>query len=213
VAGHPAAGTRRTPPAAPTAEAKPAEPKAAEPLVVGRVGRAHGVRGEVGVEVRTDAPDQRFAAGATLATEPAVRGPLQVRTSHWHSGRLIVAFEGIEDRDAAQALAGTLLLIDSSQTGDAGHDAWWDHELVGLRVQLADGQVVGSVRDVLHTGAQDLLVVAAEPGTPEVLVPFVAALVPSVDLTGGWLLLEPPPGLLPDQVSGPGVVGPGAAGG
>ncbi len=171
-------------------------------LVVGRVGRPHGLRGEVTVEVRTDDPDLRFAAGESLATDPAERGPLTVAGSRWHSGRLLVRFAGHEDRDAAEALRDTVLAIDSGQLELLEDpEQFYDHELIGLRVLTAGGEDVGTVSDVLHHG-QDLLVVdgAGDRAGAEILVPFVAAIVPEVDVAGGKLVIDPPAGLLdPDS--------------
>jgi 16S rRNA processing protein RimM len=167
-------------------------------LVVGRVGRPHGLRGEVTVEVRTDDPDLRFANGKSLATDPAEKGPLTVAGSRWHSGRLLVRFAGHEDRDAAEALRDTVLAIDSGQLEPLEDpEQFYDHELIGLRVLTAGGEDVGTVCDVLHHG-QDLLVVegAGTRAGAEILVPFVAAIVPEVDVTGGKLVIDPPAGLL-----------------
>ncbi len=170
-------------------------------LVVGRVGRPHGIRGEVTVQVRTDDPDLRFAAGSVLATEPAAQGPLTISASRWHSGRLLVTFAGYADRSRAEELRGTMLVIDSAEVGPAADpEEFHDYQLIGLGVQTVAGEPVGVVTDVLHQG-QDLLVIrprddppAAEQG--EVLVPFVAAIVPEVDVAAGRLVIDPPPGLL-----------------
>ena len=167
-------------------------------LVVGRVGRPHGLRGEVTVEVRTDDPDQRFAAGESLATIPAERGPLTVAGSRWHSGRLLVRFAGHESRDAAEALRDTMLAIDSGHLEPlADPEQFYDHDLIGLRVLTTAGKDVGTVSDVLHHG-QDLLVVerAEARSGAEILVPFVAAIVPEVDVAAGRLVIDPPAGLL-----------------
>lgn len=172
-------------------------------LVVGRVGRPHGLRGEVTVEVRTDDPDQRFAAGSSLATVPADRGPLTVAGSRWHSGRLLVRFAGHEDRDGAEALRDTVLAIDSDQLAPlADPEEFYDHDLIGLTVVTVAGEQVGAVADVLHHG-QDLLVIAgAGPRSgAEILVPFVAAIVPEVDVAAGKLVIDPPPGLLDPEAA------------
>ena len=167
-------------------------------LVVGRVGRPHGLRGEVTVEVRTDDPDQRFMAGSSLATVPAERGPLKVAGSRWHSGRLLVRFAGYEDRDAAEELRDTILAIDSDELEPLEDpDDFYDHDLIGLQVVTAVGDPVGAVSDVLHYG-QDMLVIEGT-GTrsgAEILVPFVSAIVPEVDVAAGRLVIDPPPGLL-----------------
>jgi 16S rRNA processing protein RimM len=164
-------------------------------LVVGRIRRPHGVRGDVTVEVRTDDPGGRFAVGATLATDPAERGPLTVKASRWHSGVLLVRFAGVEDRTTAEDLRGTWLVMDSADLGPtADPDEFYDHELIGLAAVTVGGEPVGVVTDVRHQG-QDLLVIES-PAEPELLVPFVAAIVPEVDVAAGRLVIDPPPGLL-----------------
>ncbi|WP_141577562.1 ribosome maturation factor RimM [Actinomadura sp. WMMA1423] len=168
-----------------------------EPLVVGRIGRPHGVRGEVAVDVRTDEPESRFAPGTAIATDPVAAGPLTIERKRWHSGRLLVRFAGIGDRDAAEELRGTWLVVDPGDISpSADPDDFHDQELLGLAVFTADGAEVGQVADVLHHG-QDLLVVRGAGG--EKLVPFVAALVPEVDVPGGRLVIDPPPGLLDES--------------
>jgi 16S rRNA processing protein RimM len=172
-------------------------------LVVGRVGRPHGLRGEVTVEVRTDDPDRRFEPGQALAAIPADRGPLVVAGSRWHNGRLLVRFAGHEDRDTAEALRDTILAIDSAELDPVEHpEEFYDHDLIGLRVLTVAGEDVGTVSDVLHHG-QDLLVVAGT-GTrrgAEILVPFVAAIVPEVDVAAGRLVIDPPAGLLDPEAA------------
>jgi 16S rRNA processing protein RimM len=171
-------------------------------LVVGRVGRPHGLRGEVTIEVRTDDPASRFAVGSMLLTNPPERGPLTVAAVRWHSGGLLVAFEGFQDRDAAETLRDTLLEIDSADLQPLGDpEEFYDHDLIGLHVVTVGGEAIGTVADVLHHG-QDLLVVegsGARSGA-ELMVPFVGALVPEVDVAGGRLVIDPPPGLIdPDE--------------
>src|SRR5258708_30114064 len=120
-------------------------------LVVGRVGRPHGIRGELTVQVHTDDPDLRFAAGSVLATEPAARGPLTVSASRWHSGRLLVTFAGYAGRSQAEELRGTLLVMDSSEVGPAADpEEFHDYELIGLEGLTRAGEPVGVVADVLH---------------------------------------------------------------
>lgn len=165
-------------------------------LVVGRIGRAHGIRGDVTVDVRTDDPATRFADGAVLLTDPEATGPLTVRSSRKHSGHLVVRFEGVRSRDAAEELRGTQLLVDSADLAPLDDpDEFHDHELIGLTVYTVDDETVGTVADVLHH-AQDVLVVNVPDGGDEVLVPFVTAIVPEVDVAGGRLVIDPPPGLL-----------------
>ncbi|MBB6173055.1 16S rRNA processing protein RimM [Nocardiopsis mwathae] len=164
-------------------------------LVVGRIGRAHGIRGDVAVDVRTDDPAERFAAGVKLLTDPDAAGPLTIRSVRTHSGRLLVRFEGIADRNAAEELRGVALLVDSEDIPPLDDpDEFHDHELIGLRVVTAEGGDVGVVDDILHN-AQDVLVIKDAAGE-EVLVPFVRELVPEVDTGAGRLVIDPPPGLL-----------------
>jgi 16S rRNA processing protein RimM len=172
-------------------------------LVVGRITRPHGVRGELTVEVRTDDPQLRLATGAVLATEPASAGPLTVAGTRWHSGRLLVSFTGIGDRNAADALRGTLLVVDSADLGDLPDaDEFRDHQLIGLTVIAPGHEQVGTVADVLHYG-QDLLVVAGsgKRAGAEILIPFVSAIVSDVDLAAGQVHVDPPPGLLDPEVA------------
>src|SRR5215472_12546976 len=174
-------------------------------VVVGRVGRPHGIRGEVVIGVRTDEPDLRFAVGATVeARSSPDDGPddsagerLTVGSVRWHSGQLLVAFAGITDRTAAAELTGSWLSVDSSQLPEIGDpDEFRDHELIGLSVRTRVGDPVGVVTDVLHYG-QDLLVVQRADGPGgEYLVPFVKAIVPEVDVRAGVVVIDPPPGLL-----------------
>ncbi len=172
-------------------------------VVVGRVGRPHGIRGEVVIGVRTDEPDLRFAVGAILDVRssadegPADAGRLTIASARWHSGQLLVSFAGITDRTAAGELTGSWLSVDSSQLPELQDpDEFRDHELIGLSVRTSAGEPVGVVADVLHYG-QDLLVVRRADGAEgECLVPFVKAIVPEVDVRAGVLVIDPPPGLL-----------------
>jgi 16S rRNA processing protein RimM len=170
-------------------------------VIVGRIGRPHGIRGEVVIGVRTDEPDLRFAVGATVDAgptpddPPAGHAPLRVASARWHSGQLLVGFAGVTDRTAAGELTGSWLSVDSSQLPAVPDpDEFRDHELIGLSVRTSAGQAVGTVTDVLHYG-QDLLVVR-HPDGQEYLVPFVTAIVPEVDVAAGLLVIDPPPGLL-----------------
>jgi 16S rRNA processing protein RimM len=167
-------------------------------LVVGRIGRSHGVRGEVLVALRTDHPEDRFAAGAVLITEPADRGPLTVSAVRSHRDRLLVSFAGVTDRSAADRLRGTVLLSDVDEREQpADPEEFYDHQLRGLRVVTTDGRPVGEVADILHLPGQDLLAVRRAMGG-EVLVPFVSAIVPVVDIAAQRLVVDPPGGLLDD---------------
>lgn len=177
-------------------------------VVVGRIGRPHGLKGEVSVEPRTDEPDRRFAGGAVLHAErrrpggadPLASGEtLTVRGTRWHSGRFLVTFDEIGDRDAAEAARGTVLVvpIDPAESPEDPEE-FYDHQLVGLAVEDAAGTRLGTVRRVEHGGGQDLLHLDVDGA--DVLFPFVTALVPVVDVAGGRIVVDDRPGLLrPDQ--------------
>ena len=168
-------------------------------LVVGRVVRAHGVTGEMVVEVRTDDPEQRFAVGATLRGRPprgADIGERTIESVRQHGGRLLVRLTGVSDRDSADALRGTLFVVDSADLPPIDDpDEFYDHELEGLRVSTVDSREVGVVAEVLHTAAGEVLAVRRDDGT-EVLVPFVRAIVTAVSLADNEIRIDPPEGLL-----------------
>ncbi|MEU3569391.1 ribosome maturation factor RimM [Kitasatospora sp. NPDC036755] len=180
-------------------------------LVVGRIGRAHGIRGDVSVEVRTDEPELRLGPGAVLLTDPASAGPLTIESGRVHSGRLLLRFVGVKDRNAAEALRGTMLIaeIDPEERPEDPEE-YYDHQLIGLDVVLLDGTPVGELAEVLHLPYQDLLMVRKADGT-EVLVPFVSQIVPTIDLENQRAVITPPAGLIdPEQAE---VAGTSSAGG
>ncbi len=165
-------------------------------LTVGRIGKPQGLRGEVTVEVRTDLPETRFAPGAVLLTDPPERGPLTVESTRQQNGRLMVAFTGVPDRSAAELLRNTLLQVEAEDVPTSDDpDEFHDTQLVGLTATLVDGSPLGTVSEVLHLPQGDVLAIHREAAT-EVLVPFVAAMVPVVDLAGGRVVIDPPEGLL-----------------
>ncbi len=170
-------------------------------VVVGRIGKPHGVRGEVTVDVRTDEPERRFVAGAVLDVE-APRGSafrhrtVTVTRTRWHQSVLLATFEELGDRTAAEAARDVLLRV--SVPADATPDdpeEFYDHQLIGLAVVDLDGAPLGTVRGLVHGGAQDLLEITALDGR-ETLVPFVVALVPEVDVAGGRVVVADRPGLV-----------------
>jgi 16S rRNA processing protein RimM len=167
-------------------------------LVVGRVAKAHGITGEVVVDIRTDDPETRFAPGTTLRGRPAKGGPERsyvVDSARAHGGRLLVRLDGVADRNSADALRGTIFLVDSEDLPPIEDpDEFYDHQLEGLRVVTTAGQPVGTVTEVLHTAAGELLAVRADES--EVLVPFVSAIVTSVSLADQTIEIDPPEGLL-----------------
>jgi 16S rRNA processing protein RimM len=170
-------------------------------VVVGRIGKPHGIRGEVTLDVRTDEPERRFAPGTTLRAEApagADRRPstLTVARSRWHQSTLLVTFEELADRNAAEAARGTVL------HATIGHDEvpedpdeYYDHQLIGLAVVDLDGAHLGEVMAVVHGSAQDLLTIRTPDGR-DALVPFVTALVPEVDLEGRRVVVADRPGLV-----------------
>ncbi|MFF5171245.1 ribosome maturation factor RimM [Micromonospora sp. NPDC000089] len=200
-------------------------------LIVGRIGKPHGIRGEVTVEVRTDEPEARFAPGAVLRTEPGARPPaesarsgsvprtepganppadpapgpgvpfrvpaeLTVESARWHQGRLLVVFEGVLDREVAEALRNTLLGVDSADVAPPEDpEEFHDHQLVGLDVVTPAGERLGEVARIDHAPASDLLVLRRPEGRTA-LIPFVKAIVPEIDLAGGRVVVDPPAGLL-----------------
>lgn len=172
------------------------DPSHGMPLAVGHIGAPHGIRGEVTVDVCTDDPDVRFAPGAVLSTEPPARGPLTVRATRRHRGRLLVSFAESPDRTAAESLRGSTLLVHSADLPVSEvDDEFRDHELIDLAVVTVAGRRVGTVADVFHPPGQDLLAVLLRGGG-EAYVPFVAAIVNEVDRNAGVLLIDPPPGLI-----------------
>lgn len=170
-------------------------------LVVGRVAKSHGIRGELAVEIRTDEPELRFAVGAVLrGRKPRDRTLTEytVDAAREHSGRLLLRLKGVADRTAADALRGTLFVVDSADLPESDDpDAFYDHELEGLEVRLGDGTVIGTVIEVLHSAAGELLSVRpAGAETGELLIPFVTAIVPVVSVADGYVEIDPPDGLL-----------------
>ncbi|MFH8499632.1 ribosome maturation factor RimM [Streptomyces coeruleorubidus] len=168
-------------------------------LVVARIGRAHGIKGEVTVEVRTDEPELRLAPGAVLTTDPASTGPLTIETGRVHSGRLLLRFEGVSDRTGAEALRNTLLIADvDPEELPEGEDEYYDHQLIDLDVVTADGTEVGRITEISHLPTQDLFIVECPDGS-EVMIPFVEEIVAEIDLEEQKAVITPPPGLIDDR--------------
>jgi 16S rRNA processing protein RimM len=170
-------------------------------VVVGRIGKPHGLRGEVTVDVRTDEPELRFADGATLRAEPPAGSAsrlsaVTVSGTRWHQGVLLARFEELGDRNAAEAARG--IVLHATLPADASPEdpeEFYDHQLIGLDAVDLDGKPLGTVSRVVHGGAQDLLQIRT-PDRREALVPFVAALVPEVDVAGGRVVVADRPGLV-----------------
>ncbi len=167
-------------------------------LVVGRVVKAHGIAGEVVVDVRTDEPFERFTPGTSLRTRARdkTERTYVVGSVREHGGRLLVRLDGVIDRDGADALRGSLFVVDTAQLPPIEDpDEFYDHQLEGMTVSTSDGQHLGAVSEVLHTGAGELLAVRDDQRR-EVLVPFVSAIVVSVSLADNAIVVDPPDGLL-----------------
>lgn len=170
-------------------------------LRVGRLVKAHGLKGALKVELYTDDPDGRFVPGASFTLQVPEASPwhsqaITVREFRWMNSHPVVFFEGVDDRTAAESLVKAILWVDEDATAsEPEDDAWYDHQLTGLDV-VRDGVVVGSVTRVDHLPAQDLLIVRS--ADRDVLVPFVKAIVPEVDIAAGRIMVTPPPGLFED---------------
>ncbi|MFT4284140.1 MAG: ribosome maturation factor RimM [Protaetiibacter sp.] len=173
-------------------------------LRVGRLLKAHGLKGALKVELYTDDPAKRFVPGAVFSLQVPAESPwhgktLELAELRWYNGHPVAFFEGVGDRTAAESLVKAILWIDADIAEEQEPDAWYDHQLVGLRV-LRDGIEVGEVVRVEHLPAQDLLVV--KTADREVLVPLVSAIVPTVDLAG-TVTVTPPAGLFEDLPEAP----------
>jgi 16S rRNA processing protein RimM len=190
--------------------ARKAPPPGTTQLRVGRLLKAHGLKGALKLELFTDEPERRFVPGATFTLQVPTSSPwhgksLELSELRWYNSQPVGFFKDVDDRTAAESLVRAILWVDQDAAElPAEPDAWYDHQLVGLRA-VRDGQDVGRVARVDHFPAQDLL--AIDTGSGEVLVPFVAAIVPAVDLAAGTVTLTPPAGLfeeLPDDDTGSG---------
>lgn len=163
-------------------------------IAVGKIGRPHGIRGVVSVLPLTDEPDRRFAVGAQLYVADSAR-TLTVTSIQWHSGRLLLGFAGITDREAVEQLRSAVLEVEvDPQELPEGDDEFYDHQLIGLAALALDGEPLGTVTDVLHLPGHDVLAVTKADDS-EVLVPFVGAIVTQVDLPAGTVTIDAPAGL------------------
>ncbi|GAA1515578.1 16S rRNA processing protein RimM [Agromyces terreus] len=166
-------------------------------LRVGRLTKAHGLKGAIKLELYTDDPERRFVPGAEFSLQVPTSSPwhgkhLVLRELRWYNAIPVGFFEGVDDRTAAEGLLKAILWVENVDQEEAEPDAWYDHQLVGLAV-VRDGEKVGEVVRVDHFPAQDLLIVKA--AGREVMVPFVSAIVPEVDVAAGIVRVTPPAGL------------------
>ena len=169
-------------------------------LRVGRLTKAHGLKGAIKLELYTDDPERRFVPGAEFSLQVPESSPwhgkhLVFRELRWYNQQPVGFFEGVDDRTAAESLAKAILWVDENPDEAPEPDAWYDHQLVGMAV-IRDGERIGQVAHVDHLPAQDLLVVKTKGR--EVMVPFVQAIVPEVDIEAGTITVTPPPGLFED---------------
>jgi 16S rRNA processing protein RimM len=164
-------------------------------LVVGRIGRAHGIHGEATIEVRTDLPDERFIVGARLETDPKAHGPLTIDSARDHNGILLLKFKEIADRTAVERVRDTLLMAEVDMSEEAAYeDEYHVQQLIGCEVVLGTGEKIGVLADVLNLPGQDLLAINGEHG--EILIPFIAEFVPDVNIETRRITVVPPAGLL-----------------
>jgi len=179
-------------------------------LRVGRLVKAHGLKGALKLELYTDDPDGRFVPGAAFTLQVPEASPwhgktVTVREFRWMNSHPVVFFDGVDDREGAETLVRAILWIDQDDSDEAPEDdAWYDHQLVGLDV-VRDDQVVGRVVRVDHLPAQDLLIIrpVGDDDEREILVPFVKAIVPEVDVAAGRLIVTPPAGLFEELPAEP----------
>ncbi|QGU07718.1 Ribosome maturation factor RimM [Corynebacterium occultum] len=163
-------------------------------LMIGRVVKSHGIRGEVTIEVTTDEPEIRYAVGEVLNGRQGRKEHfLTVKAARVHQGRLLVKFEEVPDRNAADSLRGTQFFATPLEREEE-EDGFYDHELTGLKIVHEDAEI-GEVTGVMHGPAGEILEVKLDNGK-EVLIPFVHAIVPEVDLDSGTCTITPPEGLL-----------------
>lgn len=185
---------------------------------VARIGKPHGIRGEVTVQLFTDDPDTRFAPGARLTVQTATAedaavvpsGELEVSKARWNKQILVVGFTAVTDRNAAEALRGSQLFVDG-ESEDDGDDAWYEHELLDMEVLVpGEGRRIGVVTGLRTMPHQDLLQVTLDADGREVDVPFVQEIVAEIDEDARTVLVTPPPGLLELGLEDPDEAGPGA---
>jgi 16S rRNA processing protein RimM len=157
-------------------------------LLVGRIGRAHGIAGEATIEVRSDEPHLRFAIGARVQTDS--RGDLTITSHRLHNGTLLLGFAGVTDRNGVEALRDTLLYADVDITEQSAPNEYHVMQLIGCQAFLESGELFGELTDVLNLPGQDVLTIATVSG--EVLIPFVQQLVPHVDVVARKVIVIPP---------------------
>lgn len=162
-------------------------------IAVGRITRAHGVKGEVAV-LSLSQVKSRFEPGSKLLAGEAEDRPLVVSSARRDRDRVLVLFEGITDRDAAEALRGTYLFVPAAQAPALPEGEFWTHQLIGCEVVTEGGRTLGRLREVIHTIANDVWSVQSDEGA-DVLVPALKDVVQSVDVGAGRIVVKEVPGL------------------
>lgn len=163
-------------------------------VIVGRIGKPHGIRGEVSLELRTDEPEVRFAPGSLVYSEAEPKKSFTVQSTRWHAGKLLVVFKELGDRNAAEAARNTILqvIVDPAEL-PVGDDEFYDRQLIGLVVEQ-DQVAIGEIVDILHLPGQDVLQIELDAGG-EMLLPFIEQFVPEINFAGGFVIINPPAGL------------------
>ncbi|GAB3036072.1 ribosome maturation factor RimM [Parafrigoribacterium mesophilum] len=177
---------------------------------MGRLTKAHGLKGAIKLELYTDEPERRFVPGAVFTLQVPTGSPWHGKTIEldelkWYNGHPVAFFKDVPDRTVAETLVKAILWVDHDPAEPSTENAWYDHQLIGLSV-LRDGAPIGTISAIDHLPAQDLLTVTT--GTGDVLVPFVSAIVPTVDIEAGTLTVTPPPGLFEEVPEGPASIEP-----
>lgn len=163
----------------------------ADQVRIATLGAAHGLKGDVRLQLHTDNPEARLIPGTRFTTEPREAGPLELTAVIERSGSTYARFAGHADRTAVEALRGVVLLADPEDEDDA----WYPEQLAGLQARRPDGAVIGTVAGIQHMPAHDVLLLT-EPDGARTLIPFVTSIVPTVDVEGGFVIVDPPAGLL-----------------
>jgi 16S rRNA processing protein RimM len=173
-------------------------PQTGEPvfLAVGKLRHPHGVRGEILMDVLTDFPE-RIQRGVTLLIGEE-HLPLRVMSSRWHRSKLLLTFEGYDTPETVGVFRNQIVFVRTEETSELPEGEFYQHQLLGLQAFTTQGKLLGSVIDILETGANDVFVIQGESG-PEILIPYVDDIVPEVNLKTRRLIIQPIPGLLPDE--------------
>ena len=173
--------------------------------LVGRIARAHGIRGQVIVNPESDFADERFQPGAELYLERGGKvEKIRLTTARFHRDRPVIGIEGVETMNDAAALAGRELRVPVDRLAPLAADTFYRHDLIGCRVETTNGQDVGIVEDVEGTVGRSRLIVKGANG--EILIPLASEICRMIDPAGKRIMIDPPEGLL--ELNGPAKAGP-----